>query len=263
MAKDIVRLLEAADIQIIAVKDAKARWLKFRTDNGWKSAAKILTDGGNMKLEKSAKAGWHTLGLALAHARTSGEYNVCRYATPVCAASCVADAGNGSYPDIKEARALKTRFLAADPSAFVTLMVHEIDVAVKKHGTVAVRLNTFSDITWETICPDLFTRWGDKVTIYDYTKWPTSARPAPANYDITRSASERTTDVEIVAMVQSGERVAVCLNIRKKDMVDTHLGQSCVDGDRHDARFADPKGVIVVLRPKGKARVNGFAREVV
>jgi hypothetical protein len=260
--KDMVRLLNRARIQFIDVADAKARWFQFRLYNGWKAEAKILSeDTDNVKLGKSSKAGYRSLGLALAHAKTSGEYNVCRYATAKCAASCVADAGNGMYPSISQARVLKTQFLAHDPSAFVTLIAHEIDTFVAKHGKVAVRLNTFSDLTWETICPDLFTRWGDKVTFYDYTKWPATERPEAAGYDLTRSASDRTTDVEIVDMIKAGERVAVVLNIRKKDMVATHLGQRCVDGDKHDARFSEPKGVIVVLRPKGKARANGFVRE--
>jgi hypothetical protein len=260
--KDMVRLLTRAKIEFIDVAEAKARWFQYRLDNGWKAEAKILSeDDENTKLGKSAKAGYRSLGLSLAPHKTSGEYNVCRYATPLCSSSCVAFAGNGFYPSIIKARVLKTRFLAHDPSAFVTIVAHEIDTFVAKHEKVAVRLNTFSDLPWETICPDLFTRWGDKVTFYDYTKWPTKERPQPAGYDLTRSASERTTDVEIVNMVKAGERVAVVLNIRKKDMVATHLGQQCVDGDKHDARFTEPKGVIVVLRPKGRARTNGFVKE--
>jgi hypothetical protein len=262
MAKDMVRLLEKADIQLIDPADARARWLQFRLQHGWLAAAPILSDDtSNLKYEKSAKAGFRTLGLALAPAKTSGSYNVCRYSTPVCASSCVAHAGNGSFPRIKDARTMKTEFLAADPSAFVTLMVSEIDDWVRRHGKVAVRLNTFSDIPWESLCPFLFSRWDDNVTFYDYTKWPVDARPAFDNYDITRSAHERHTDADIKAMLAAGERVAVCVDIKRKDAAPaTYLGYPCVDGDKHDARFTEDRATVVLLRPKGKARVNGFAR---
>lgn len=260
----MTRLLEKSSIELIDPAEAKARWFAFRLANGWKQPAKMLSrDKDNAKLGKSAKAGYPSLGLALAPHKTSGDYNVCRYATPVCSASCVAFAGNGFYPAIIRARALKTQFLAQDPSAFVTIIVDEIDRFVAKHGKVAVRLNTFSDLPWERLFPDLFTRWGDKVTFYDYTKWPSSDRPEQAGYDLTRSATERTTNVEIVKMVKDGERVAVVLNLRKKDTVDTFAGMPAIDGDKSDARFAEPKGVVVVLRPKGRARTNGFVREPV
>lgn len=260
----MVRLLENSSIQLIDVKEAQTRWFKFRLANGWKAPAKILSqDDDNAKLGKSAKAGYRSLGLALAPHKSSGDYNVCRYATPGCSSSCVAFAGNGFYPKIIQARALKTRFLAEDPSAFVTIMVDEIDRFVKKNDRVAVRLNTFSDLPWERLVPFLFTRWGDAVTFYDYTKWPAAERPEQAGYDLTRSATERTTNAEIVKMVRDGERVAVVLNLRKKDPVSTFAGEDAIDGDKSDARFAEPKGVVVVLRPKGRARTNGFFREPV
>lgn len=217
-----------------------------------------------MKLEKSAvKLDIHTLGLSLAPAKSSGSYNVCRYATPGCTVSCVAHSGNGRWDKTKSARAVKTEFLGADPSAFMTLVVHEIDLAVERHGDVAVRLNTFSDIPWEQVFPVLFERWGDQVTFYDYTKWPKAERPDATGYDLTRSAHERHTEDEIKAMLESGSRVAVCLDVKKADMIDTYLGFPVVDGDKHDARFTEPTGVVVLLRPKGSARKNGFARDVV
>jgi hypothetical protein len=261
MARDMVRLLEKADIHLIDPAEARDRYHQFRLANGFLQPAPILSDDtSNMKYEKSAKAGFRTLGLALAPAKGSG-FNVCRYATPICTASCVAHSGNGMYPKIKDARAMKTQFLAKDPCAFVTLIVSEIDKFVKKHGKVAVRLNTFSDIPWESIFPPLFTRWNDDVTFYDYTKWPVSARPASDNYDLTRSASERTSNKEITEWLEAGERVAVCIDIKRKDDApDTFLGFPVVDGDKHDARFSEPKGTVVLLRPKGSARINGFAR---
>jgi hypothetical protein len=174
----------------------------------------------------------------------------------------VAHAGNGRYDKVARARAMKTKFLAHDPSAFLTLVVDEIDTAVERHGKIAVRLNTFSDIPWEMVFPPLFDRWGDDVTFYDYTKWPSAERPETEAYDITRSAHERHTEAEIKAMLAAGERVAVCLDVKKGDLPASYLGFPVVDGDVHDARFTEDKGVVVLLRPKGTARTNGFARKV-
>lgn len=262
--RDMVRLLEKADIQLIDPAEARKRYLEFRLQNGFLAPAPILSDdSSNMKYEKSAKAGYRTLGLALAHDKTSGAYNVCRYSTPICRAICVADAGNGMYPKVQKARILKTMFLAKDPSAFITLVTSEIDDWVAKHGKVAVRLNTFSDLPWESLFPFLFERWGDDVTFYDYTKWPVDTRPAFDGYDLTRSAHEKHSDQDIVDMLSAGERVAVCINIPRKQVAPpSYLGFPVVDGDKHDARFTENRGQVVLLRPKGKARTGGFARDL-
>ncbi len=262
MAKDMLRLLMKAEINLIDAADAKALWRQFRLTKGFGPVAPLLSDDtSNMKFAKSAKKGIRTLGLSLAPAKTSGGYNVCRYSTPVCEKSCVAHSGNGNYNKVKRARALKTEFLAEDPSAFISLLTAEIDEWVERHGDVAVRLNTFSDIPWEDVAPHLFTRWDSRVTFYDYTKWPVAARPDVDEYDLTRSASERTTNAQIKDWLEDGARVAVCIDIkRSEDAPDTFLGYSCIDGDTSDARFLEDKGVVVLLRPKGSARINGFAR---
>lgn len=264
--KDMVRLLMKADIELLEIGEAKARWLQYRLRGGMLTARPILsTEEDNMKLGKSAKVlQIHTLSLSLAPAKSSVLYNVCRYSTEVCVESCVAHTGNGRWDKTKDARALKTQFLADDPSAFMTLVVNEIDLAVERHKKVAVRLNTFSDIPWENVFPLLFERWDDNVTFYDYTKWPVAERPDTDVYDLTRSAHERHSNDEIKGMLDAGSRVAVCLDIgRKGDIPDTYLGFPTVDGDKHDARFTEPKATVVVLRPKGSARKNGYAREVI
>lgn len=256
MIKDMVRLLEKADLTPVDVVEARKAWKEFREANGFAGNPWLLTDA-NMKFDKSVAHGVKTFGLSLAHHKTSG-YNVCRYATPVCSANCVADSGNGRYNKIKDARVLKTHFLAEHPRAFFTLLCHELDELNKKHPGTAVRLNTFSDVPWERWLE--FSRWPN-LSLYDYTKWSASVRPEVPGYDLTRSAHERHTNTQIAAMLAAGERVAVCMNIKKKDPAPaTYLGFPVVDGDKRDDRFNEPKGVAVMLRPKGSARVGGFAR---
>lgn len=261
--KDMVKLLLAAKPEEIGLQMAKDAWLEFRLKNGKTSTAPLLTaEDGNMKFMKSGKKfDFVTFGLSLAPAKQSGEFNVCRYATG-CAAICVAHSGNGRYDKVVVARVLKTKFLAANPNAFVTLLADEIGKAVVKHKHIAVRLNTFSDITWETCVPWLFERWTkDEVAFYDYTKWPEAQRAEAPGYDLTRSATELQTDEQIVAMLEAGSRVAVCLDLPKKDEVPaTWKSFPVVDGDKHDARFVEDKGVVVLLRPKGSARRGGFVR---
>lgn len=262
MSIDMVRRLEKADIELIDLADAKAAWRAFRLANGFSGCPPLLSaEDTNMKLHKSQdKLSITTYGLSLSPAKASG-YNVCRFATK-CADACVAHSGNGRYIHVGNARKVKTQFLGQFPSEFITLLVNEIDKAVVKNGTIAVRLNTFSDLPWETLVPWLFDRWTeDQVSFYDYTKWPTAQRPGIQRYDLTRSANEKQTDAQVVAMLTSGERVAACIDWPKKGEIPTsYLGFPVIDGDKHDARFTEPKGVVVLLRPKGTARRDGFVR---
>lgn len=243
---------------------AKVQWAQYRGSHSKFNAVPtpLLTDpSSNFKLNKSVTP---TYGLALAQANLSG-YNVCRFSTPECRAHCVAFAGNGAYPAVIAARIVKTQFLMGDPQSFLALLVHEIDKAVVKHGRINVRLNTFSDIPWERVAPWLFTRWGDAVAFYDYTKdWSrgdaVDGDRLPMNYHLTYSASERTTRDDIRWMVASGASVAVVVRVKKSEPMPEHFSAWAVDipmidGDKTDDRTLDA-GVVVGLRPKGTMR-NG------
>lgn len=257
---DMQRLLEAAKIKPINLGKAKDAWLMFRQARGYKSYTPLLSpEANNLKFQKSGKKfEFKTYGLSLAPASTSQNYNLCRYATG-CADICVAHTGNGKYHSVEQARIIKTWFLAQNPSAFITILDAEIEAARDKHKEIALRLNTFSDLKWEKIAPWLLNKPG--VHLYDYTKWPAHQRPEVAGYDLTRSATEKQSKAHIKGMLDQGHRVAVCLDIKKSDPIPlTYLGHKCVDGDEHDARFVEDKGVVVVLRPKGSARKAGFAR---
>jgi hypothetical protein len=124
----------------------------------------------------------------------------------------------------------------------------------------------FSDIPWERVAPWVFALRPD-VTFYDYTKWPAGVRsPLPANYSLTYSASELWGDGDIVDTATRGENVTVVFDTRRgHDLPSEWRGVRVVDGDRSDARYEDPRGVIVGLRAKGDARgtsARGFVRSV-
>jgi hypothetical protein len=197
---------------------------------------------------KYAKSETPTLGLALAPASSSG-VNVCPKSTPECREHCVSKAGKGRFARTTNVRIVRTTFLAEEPEAFLRLLVSEIDQAVAYYERINLRLNTFSDLPWETIAPWLFERWGDAVTFYDYTKvW---TRTPPPNYRLTLSASERTSRRAIARAVDDGQAVAVVVRVRKKDPMPVAFdGREMIDGDKTDDRTQD-RGVVVGLRPKG------------
>jgi hypothetical protein len=182
---------------------------------------------------------------------------VCEFRTKECTRTCLGPLGRGGEPKTTRARKLRVRFLVACPDAFMTLLEDELTAAVAKHGAIGCRLNTLSDLDWERIAPSVLDIAG--VTFYDYTKrW--ANRQVPANYALTYSASERTSDRDIAAKVGEGETVAAVFDIKHRPgakvrlpMVETYAGCRVIDGDVSDERFND-HGVIVGLRAKGLAQ---------
>jgi hypothetical protein len=269
--------------ELWTVEMARLAWVHHREANGLTAVPyPLLTPPtGNYKLAKSAVP---TYGLALAQAATSG-FNVCPASTPECRKHCVASAGKGTLHKVKRARVVRTTFLAANPQAFLRLLVDEIDRAVLKHGREAaeksadarpphlpgtgkggpvinVRLNTFSDLPWERIAPWLFTRWGDAVAFYDYTKVWDRAEFTPDNYQLTLSATERTGRGDISWGVSQGYNVAVVVNVKRGAAVPQSFNVNAlrnipmVDGDLTDDRTLT-SGVVVALRPKGTMSGKG------
>jgi hypothetical protein len=135
----------------------------------------------------------------------------------------------------------------------------------KRRGyKLVVRLNGTSDIRWENIklplvtAPTIFDLHSD-VQFYDYTKLA-NRKNVPANYDLTFSYSGVEAYQPFVAKaVANGERIAVVFRNRAivEQMLangETFLGLPVVDGDDTDIRHLDPRGAIVALYAKGKAR---------
>ncbi len=248
--------IDTAPVIPMDYREARHAWLAARLAQGWKAEAPFLTPpAGNTKLNKNEL---RTYGLALAPHRQSG-HNVCINSTPVCRIGCVSYAGRGSYSTVQEARNLRTRFLHECPEAAVGLMRGELIKAVRKYGSIAARLNTFSDLAWETMAPSLFDI--DNVSFYDYTKrWD---RETSAAYHLTYSRTERTPNDTVVEAIDSGRNVAVVFHTDrvKGPLPQEWLGIRVVDGDQDDSRFLDPAGVIVGLRAKGSMRrdTSGFA----
>jgi hypothetical protein len=82
------------------------------------------------------------------------------------------------------------------------------------------------------------------------------------NYSLTFSAADGN-DADVYAAIQQGYNVATVFGIKKTlPMPETYNGIPVFNGDESDLRFLDPKGVIVGLYAKGKAKkdTTGFVK---
>jgi hypothetical protein len=231
-------------------RDARDRWRALRTDLGLTPGTpRLLTwPNGNAKLRKGGQ-----YGLSLLPHRLGGP-NVCAWSTPQCRKLCLNTAGRGSSTVVHNGRHARTQLLFTETSAFATLLRREVFRLPKG---AALRMNTFSDVPWESVWPEFFSDLASTrpdMQVYDYTKAPIGSRQPPSNYHLTFSASEKWSESEIADAVNDGHNVTVVLNLRRSEgMPSSWKGLPVVDGDKNDARYDDPKGVVVGLRAKGRA----------
>jgi hypothetical protein len=144
---------------------------------------------------------------------------------------------------------------------FTARVLDEVDRAAKA-GFVAVRLNGTSDLPWWRWFGD---RTAPRAQFYDYTKVPKYLAEKPKWWHMTFSLSEENADVAAAVLAQGLANVAVPFDVRPGDSLPYYfrLGDRTyrvIDGDSHDMRWTDPKGVIVGLRAKGHGRsdTSGF-----
>ena len=223
-----------------------------------------LLNAGNYKTSKGEKYGWKTYGLHLAPYNLSGK-NVCSSATAGCSTACLNTAGPGIMHSVQDARIKKTRRFFEDRDGFLSQLYKEITSSIKsakrKQIKSCFRLNLTSDLPWE----NLVVKYFPFAQFYDYTKHLKRfvrflEGKLPANYHLTYSRSEETTDAMVIALCKSGGNVAV---VFRDHLPKTWLGIEVIDGDDSDLRFQDRKGVIVGLLEKGLAKKDetGFVVE--
>src|SRR5262249_43249894 len=164
-----------------------------------------------------------------------------------------------------------------DRPAFMAALISDITKAVKqatKRGlTPAFRLNATSDIAWHRVpCvvdgveyPNIMAAF-PQCQFYDYTKVAKRFfETLPANYHLSFSLAE-TNEADARRVLAAGGNVAVVF--RTPEMVAAaiaagYLGAAVIDGDETDLRYLDPRGVVVALYAKGKAKRDrkGFVRD--
>ena len=234
---------------------------------------------GNPKVLKGMKEGYMTYILHLAPANLSG-YETCPKRTAGCTAACLNTAGRGGMFKkgentnvIQKARIRKTKMFFEDRITFMNLLVKDIELAIKqsaKKDLIPVfRMNGTSDLSFEKYevlrngqsYTNIFTAFPE-VTFYDYTKILGRKVSNIANYSLTFSAADGN-DADVTKAIAQGYNVATVFGLKKTEpMPHSYFGRPVFNGDESDLRFLDPKGVVVGLYAKGKAKkdTSGFVK---
>ena len=185
--------------------------------------------------------------------------------------------------NVRDSRERKARYFMQERQAYMVEMLHHIAAACRtakrKRIKLCVRPNGSTNIAYEglrvVIMPSLAAELSKisghevtagvhtifsafpKVQFVDYSKNPKRfERELPPNYDLTFSRSE--TINRRHQELERGHNVAA---VFAGTMPEAWNGFRVINGDEHDLRHLDPKGVVVGLTPKGnKARhdMSGF-----
>lgn len=230
----------------------------------------LLSVAHDAKTIKGQKLGYLTGILYLAPANIAGARSVCPHSTKGCRRVCLYTAGRGGFNSVQQARIRKTQAFWANPSGFIERLAEDckkLIAAAKAKGMIpAVRLNGTSDIQWEKY--GIMERFPD-LQFYDYTKFPANKRwDLPKNYHLTYSISEKDSSAQVQAFAWKMRGVNSTMVFSgmlppEWSLVPGTVPWPVIDGDLSDLRFLDPKGVIVGLKTKGKARKDdgdGFVR---
>ena len=224
----------------------------------------------NPKAIKAQKYGWSNAIHYMAPASLAGVGNLCPSASAGCIKLCLGTESGAAtyYPSVLQSRIAKARRFMKERHAYLADMSKAIQAEIRKarkHGVkLCVRPNGSTDLAFEGI------RDGDGVTLVErfpdvqFTDYTKSVKRAlafatgklPRNYHLTFSRSE-TNDADCLRVLQAGGNVAVVFRVKPA----TWQGYLVIDGDEHDLRHLDPRGVVVALSPKGhkaKKDVSGF-----
>ena len=238
-----------------------------------------LLSTGNPKVLKGMSQGYNTYILHLAPANLSG-YETCAKRTDGCTEACLNLAGRGGMFKrgentnvIQQARIRKTKMFFENRVEFMTTLVKDIELGIKQSKKMELvpvfRLNGTSDLAWEKyevvrngkLFRNIFTAFPE-VQFYDYTKILGRKVKEYSNYQLTFSAADGN-DSDVLRAMNEGLNVAVVFGIKKTlPMPVDYLSRPVFNGDESDLRFLDPKGVIVGLYAKGKAKkdTTGFVK---
>ena len=207
-----------------------------------------------------------------------GKRTVCAWSTPGCRTTCLNTSGrsqitgdltteNLSMYMIHRSRISKTLSFLDNRKGYAFDLENELvnleARALKKGLKPVARLNGTSDIPWEKY---LHMEAFSNTQFYDYTKgymrmqsWMRDV--LPANYHLTYSYNEYTKPAELHFIIAKGGNVAVVF----RDTIPAEWkGYKVISGMEHDFRFRDPRGYIVGLLARGRAKKDdtGFVVDV-
>ena len=220
-----------------------------------------LLSTANPKIQKGTKLGYLSFILHLAPADLSGR-ETCPKRTAGCTAACLNTAGRGGMfrkgentNVIQKARIRKTQQYFEQREQFLADLAQDIRKAIKfaeRKGLIPVfRLNGTSDLSVE--------KWGiieqfPQVQFYDYTKVLGRKVAHLPNYHLTFSKADGNDSDVAEALMQGMSVVAVY----------DEIPAGVPSADETDLRFLDPKGTMLGLKAKGRAKkdYSGFVIRV-
>jgi hypothetical protein len=152
---------------------------------------------------------------------------------------------------IQKARIRKTEYFFNDRAGFMADLANDIKKAIKfaerKGLTPVFRLNGTSDLSWE--------KYGiieqfPTVQFYDYTKVLGRKVKHIPNYHLTFSKADGN-DADVAEALLQGMSVVAVYD---------EIPQGVPSADETDLRFLDPKGIMLGLKAKGRAKkdYSGF-----
>jgi hypothetical protein len=189
-----------------------------------------------------------------------------------CMNGCLESAGRGAFNSVQNARIAKTRFFYDHKESFMLSLAADVWALARRAKRLGfsplVRPNGTSDIAYENIAivdnKNLFQLFPD-VQFYDYTKHPARnlAGKTAGNYDLTYSFSAITPKPISIKGLSNPHNARTAVVFQKReDIPTTFRTWSVVDGDDTDVRHIEPRGVVVALYAKGKAKrdTGGFVQ---
>lgn len=233
-----------------------------------------LLSTANPKIQKGTKLGYLSFILHLAPADLSGK-ETCPKRTAGCTAACLNTAGRGGMfrkgettNVIQQARIRKTRYFFENRDQFMLDLADDIHRAInyaRRKGLKPVfRLNGTSDLSWEKyavpgLAKNIFSLF-PTTQFYDYTKVLGRKVADIPNYHLTFSAADGN-DQDVERAIAEGMNVAVVFDQLPQEW----MGRTVFDADETDLRFLDPKGVVMGLKAKGRAKrdTSGFVRRMI
>ena len=224
----------------------------------------------NPKAIKAQSYGWLNAIHYMAPHNLAGVGNLCPQASEGCKALCLGQYSGAAiyYPSVVLSRIAKAKRFMKKRQAYLADIDKAIRLArnkAKREGLkLCVRLNGSTDISWEGLKlngQSLIDAFPD-VQFTDYTK---SAKRAlafaqgklPKNLHLTFSRSENN-EAQALEVLKAGGNVAIVFAGNRPAKWN---GFTVIDGDKHDLRHLDGKGVVVGLTPKGskaKKDISGF-----
>ena len=224
-----------------------------------------LLSTANPKIQKGTKLGYLSFILHLAPADLSGK-ETCPKRTAGCTAACLNTAGRGGMFKkgentnmIQKARIRKTVQFFFDRDQFMLDLAYDIQKAIRfaeKQGLIPVfRLNGTSDLSWEkykvpVFCTKNIFELFPNVQFYDYTKVLGRKVKDIPNYHLTFSKADGN-DADCAKALEQGMSVVAVYD---------EIPEGVPSADETDLRFLDPKGIMLGLKAKGRAKkdYSGF-----